>query len=269
MTDNLITLLKDAINEKKKAVKEYNNHLDKNLSDKIEILDNLRNDINEITKIEISRLNEIVDSFQMETEEKENMKKELDIIKALLTLNQTEKTNYTLLANQLTIISSFLDNLEVYIDEKNGEKQAIDPEYNHIVTITNKYKELLYKIKNPNTNELITDIDTILQLFQDSNIAEEEKQAILLALIKYNQEVVKEKVKETHQKKKKVTEKELSHLLSCYGYTWNKLDKKYQEKIKKHGIVKNIEEVFNDCEKISKLNSTIKRSIIKDITKKH
>ena len=119
MTDNLITLLKDAINEKKKAVKEYNNHLDKNLSDKIEILDNLRNDINEITKIEISRLNEIVDSFQMETEEKENMKKELDIIKALLTLNQTEKTNYTLLANQLTIISSFLDNLEVYIDEKN------------------------------------------------------------------------------------------------------------------------------------------------------
>lgn len=244
MTDNLITLLKDAINEKKKAVKEYNNHLDKNLSDKIEILDNLRNDINEITKIEISRLNEIVDSFQMETEEKENMKKELDIIKALLTLNQTEKTNYTLLANQLTIISSFLDNLEVYIDEKNGEKQAIDPEYNHIVTITNKYKELLYKIKNPNTNELITDIDTILQLFQDSNIAEEEKQAILLALIKYNQEVVREKVKETHQKKKKVTEKELSHLLSCYGYTWNKLDKKYQEKIKKHGIVKNIEEVL-------------------------
>lgn len=34
-------------------------------------------------------------------------------------------------------------------------------------------------------------------------------------------------------------------------------------------IVKNIEEVFNECEKISKLNSTIKRSIIKDITKKY
>ena len=34
-------------------------------------------------------------------------------------------------------------------------------------------------------------------------------------------------------------------------------------------IVKNIEEVFNECEKISTLNSTIKRSIIKDIIKKH
>lgn len=34
-------------------------------------------------------------------------------------------------------------------------------------------------------------------------------------------------------------------------------------------IVKNIEEVFDECEKISKLNSTIKRSIIKDITKKY
>ena len=46
MTENLINLLKDAINDKKKAVKEYNNHLDKNLSNKIEVLENLRKDIN-------------------------------------------------------------------------------------------------------------------------------------------------------------------------------------------------------------------------------
>lgn len=245
MTDNLIALLKDVINEKKKAVKEYNNHLDKNLSDKIEILDNLRNDINEITKVEMSKLNEIVDSFQITDEEKENMKKELDVIKALLTLNQKEKTNYTLLANQLTIISSFLDNLEIYIDEKNGEKQEIDPEYNHIVTITNKYKELLYKIKNPNTNELITDVDIILQLFQDSKMTEEDKQAILLVLIKYNQEVIKEKEKErAHNKKKRLTVKELTNVLNCCGYTWSKLDKKYQEKLKKDGNLQNIEEVL-------------------------
>ena len=48
MTENLINLLKDAINDKKKAVKEYNNHLDKNLSNKIEVLENLRKDINEM-----------------------------------------------------------------------------------------------------------------------------------------------------------------------------------------------------------------------------
>lgn len=250
MTDNLITLLKEVINENKKTIKEYNHQLDKNLSDKIEILDNLRKDINEITKIEISKLNEIVDLFQITDEENENMKKELDIIKALLTLNQKEKTNYTLLSNQLAIISSFLDNLEIYIDKKTREKQEIDPEYNHIITITNKYKDLLYKIKSPNTNELIMDINIILQLFQDSKVTEEEKQIILLALIKYNQEVMREKEKERTNKKRKITVKELTNILNRYGYDWSKLDKKSQDLLKKYGTTKIIEDVLETMQKL-------------------
>lgn len=250
MTDNLITLLKEVINENKKTIKEYNHQLDKNLSDKIEILDNLRKDINEITKIEISKLNEIVDLFQITDEENENMKKELDIIKALLTLNQKEKTNYTLLSNQLAIISSFLDNLEIYIDKKTREKQEIDPEYNHIITITNKYKDLLYKIKRPNTNELIIDINIILQLFQDSKVTEEEKQIILLALIKYNQEVMREKEKERTNKKRKITVKELTNILNRYGYDWSKLDKKSQDLLKKYGTTKIIEDVLETMQKL-------------------
>ena len=248
MTENLINLLKDAINDKKKAVKEYNNHLDKNLSNKIEVLENLRKDINEITKIEMSMLNEMVDSFQISDKDKDDMKKELDIIKALLTLNQKEKTNYTLLPNQLTTISAFLDNLETYIEEKNIEKQAIDPEYKNIIMITNKYKDLLYKIKDPNTNELITDIDTILQLFQDTKITEEEKQMILLTLIKYNQEVMHEK--EKNHKKKRLTIKELTAIFSRYGYSFSKLDKKYQDQLKKYGTLKNIEDVLSIMQKL-------------------
>ena len=248
MTENLINLLKDAINDKKKAVKEYNNHLDKNLSNKIEVLENLRKDINEITKIEMSMLNEMVDSFQISDKDKDDMKKELDIIKALLTLNQKEKTNYTLLPNQLTTISAFLDNLETYIEEKNIEKQAIDPEYKNIIMITNKYKDLLYKIKDPNTNELITDIDTILQSFQDTKITEEEKQMILLTLIKYNQEVMHEK--EKNHKKKRLTIKELTAIFSRYGYSFSKLDKKYQDQLKKYGTLKNIEDVLSIMQKL-------------------
>ena len=248
MTENLINLLKDAINDKKKAVKEYNNHLDKNLSNKIEVLENLRKDINEITKIEMSMLNEMVDSFQISDKDKDDMKNELDIIKALLTLNQKEKTNYTLLPNQLTTISAFLDNLETYIEEKNIEKQAIDPEYKNIIMITNKYKDLLYKIKDPNTNELITDIDTILQLFQDTKITEEEKQMILLTLIKYNQEVMHEK--EKNHKKKRLTIKELTAIFSRYGYSFSKLDKKYQDQLKKYGTLKNIEDVLSIMQKL-------------------
>lgn len=248
MTENLINLLKDAINDKKKAVKEYNNHLDKNLSNKIEVLENLRKDINEITKIEMSMLNEMVDSFQISDKDKDDMKKELDIIKALLTLNQKEKTNYTLLPSQLTTISAFLDNLETYIEEKNIEKQAIDPEYKNIIMITNKYKDLLYKIKDPNTNELIMDVDTILQLFQDTKITEEEKQMILLTLIKYNQEVMHEK--ENNHQKKRATIKELTAIFSRYGYSFSKLDKKYQDQLKKYGTLKNIEDVLSIMQKL-------------------
>lgn len=248
MTENLINLLKEAINDKKKAVKEYNNHLDKNLSNKIEVLENLRNDVNEITKIDMSRLNEMVDSFQITDEDKAHMKQELDVIKALLTLNQKEKTNYTLLPNQLATISAFLDNLETYIEEKNVEKQAIDPEYKSIITITTKYKDLLYKIKSPNSNELITDVDTILQLFQDTKITEEEKQMILLTLIKYNQEVMSEKDK--NHKKKRLTIKELAAIFSRYGYSFSKLDKKYQDQLKKYGTPKNIEEVLSTMQKL-------------------
>lgn len=248
MTENLINLLKDAINDKKKAVKEYNNHLDKNLSNKIEVLENLRKDINEITKIEMSMLNEMVDSFQISDKDKDDMKKELDIIKALLTLNQKEKTNYTLLPSQLTTISAFLDNLETYIEGKNIEKQAIDPEYKNIIMITNKYKDLLYKIKDPNTNELIMDVDTILQLFQDTKITEEEKQMILLTLIKYNQEVMYEK--ENNHQKKRATIKELTAIFSRYGYSFSKLDKKYQDQLKKYGTLKNIEDVLSIMQKL-------------------
>lgn len=248
MTENLINLLKEAINDKKQAVKEYNNHLDRNLSTKIEVLDNLRNDINEITKIEMSKLNEMVDSFQISDKDKDDMKKELDIIKALLTLNQKEKTNYTLLPSQLTTISAFLDNLETYIEEKNIEKQAIDPEYKNIIMITNKYKDLLYKIKDPNTNELIMDVDTILQLFQDTKITEEEKQMILLTLIKYNQEVMHEK--ENNHQKKRATIKELTAIFSRYGYSFSKLDKKYQDQLKKYGTLKNIEDVLSIMQKL-------------------
>ena len=136
----LIAVLKEAINHKKSDVKEYNNRLDQNLSQKIELLENLKKDVNEITKADMNQVNEIVDSFSITQEEKDKMKKELDIIKAVLTLNQTEKTNYTLLPNQLAIMTSFIEKLEEYIEKKNLEKQSIDPEYNHIMQLTKEYK---------------------------------------------------------------------------------------------------------------------------------
>ena len=204
----LINILKNAINDKKNDVKDYNNRLDQNLSRKMQLMDNLKQDVNEITKLDMNELNEIVTLFPIPEEDKASLKKELDIIKALLTLNQTEKTNYTLLPNQLEAVTNFIEYLEEYIEKKNIEKQSIDPEYNHIMVLTNKYKDLLSKLKKPNNTELISDIDTVLQLFQENNIGEDEKQAILLSLIKYNQEIIEKKETEINNQGLEITDSE-------------------------------------------------------------
>ena len=224
----LTTLLKEAINKKKKDVKEYTNRLDQNLSSKIDLLDRLKTDINEITKVDINELNEIITTFSISNEEKENMKKELDIVKALLTLNQKEKTSYTLLPNQLATINSFLEHLETYITNANQEKQLIDPEYKHIITVTKQYKELLSKLKNPNSNDLIKDKNTIKELFQESKISEEEKQEILLTIIKYNQQLVDKKQKEKQVETNKLSKEDIEIILKQYGYNFSKLDKNIQ-----------------------------------------
>ena len=240
----LITILKDAINNKKNDVREYNNRLDQNLRGKMQILDDLRQDVNEITKVDMNTLNEIIQLFPLPDEKKASLKKELDIIKALLTLNQTEKTNYTLHPNQLAAFTTFIDNLEKYIEKKNLEKQSIDPEYNHIMVLTNRYKNLLSKLKKPNHEELITDIDTILHLFSENQVSEEDRQAILLSLIKYNQEVISKKEHDINHRRVDLTAMELTSIFQRYGYDFSKLDTSYQIKLKKEGDRKNIAEVF-------------------------
>lgn len=246
----LIAILKDAINHKKSDVKEYNDRLDQNLSKKIELLENLKKDVNEITKVDINQINEMIDAFKIKEEEKNNLKKELDIIKAVLTLNKTEKTNYTLLPNQLAAITTFVENLEKYIENKNLEKQSIDPEYNHIMSLTKQYKKLLSQLKKPNQETLITDIDTILEMFQEEAIGEEEKQAILLSLIKYNYELTRKKEVTITSKNKKMTVQELSLIFKKYGYAYEKLDKKYKDKLRSEGNRRQIEEVFSTMQKL-------------------
>ena len=276
----LMTILKAAIADKKNDVKEYNRRVDQNLSQKMQLLENLKKDVNEITKIDINQLNECIDLFSISDDEKLSLKKELDVIKALLTLNQTEKTNYTLFSNQLSAIATFLDNLEDYIEKKNQEKQDMDPEYNRIMLLTNQYKKLLSQLKKPNNVNLITDLSTILQLFQEENINEKEKQAILLSLIKYNQEVVAKKEKEIQAGVAGISDQELVVLFKKYGYSYDKLNKKYQDILRRKASRKNIEEVFSTMQQLSfsKIDETSKglllttylvasnKQIIKEVT---
>ena len=279
---DLITIIKEALNSRKEHIKNYNNKIDKNLSEKMNILDDLKRDINEITKIDINELNTVVDAFSMEDEKKEELKRTLDIVKALLTLNQNQHTNYTLSKDQLNAVSVLIDNLESYIENKNKEKQNLDPEYNDIIKEMKEYKDLLTKLKSPKNNTLITNIDSILQLFQEQNIKEEEKQKILLFLIQYNQDIMKEKEKERNAKPHPLTKEKIIKVFNKYGYDFLALDQKYQEELiknSKKGQIEDILEIWQVLgypkfdEKKEGRNLTIlllasSDTIIKEITKK-
>lgn len=279
---DLITIIKEALNSRKEHIKNYNNKIDKNLSEKMNILDDLKRDINEITKIDINELNTVVDAFSMEDEKKEELKRTLDIVKALLTLNQNQHTNYTLSKDQLNAVAVLIDNLEDYIENKNKEKQNLDPEYNDIIKEMKEYKDLLTKLKSPKNNTLITNIDSILQLFQEQNIKEEEKQKILLFLIQYNQDIMKEKEKERNAKPHPLTKEKIIKVFNKYGYDFLALDQKYQEELiknSKKGQIEDILEIWQVLgypkfdEKKEGRNLTIlllasSDTIIKEITKK-
>lgn len=249
-TTNLIMILKQVISKKKEIIKEFTKHIDPNLSKKMELLDKLRNDINEITKIDFNEINNILSLIDLKEEEKDKLQKDLDTIRVLLTLNEKEHTTYEIDQEEQRQMNLFLDKFDDYIEEQNKQKEIIDPKYNHAIMLLKQYKELLEKIINPNYTELISDTRTIKALLNESNITEDEKHEILIALLKYNQKVLEKKEAENNVDKRKMTEKELVSVLERFGYSFYLLDRTYQEELKEHANRKNIEEVLNRMQQL-------------------
>ena len=249
---NLIELLITTINKKKYDMKEYSHKLDITLPEKIEIATALKKDINKIIDMDMNKINAIVDELALQEEKKTELKNHLDVIKALLTLNRSQQTSYTLAKEQMAALTLFIERLESYIDKKNSEQEAIDPEYNEIISITTKYKNLLMQLKNPNNKKLITDMDTISYLFQENQISEDEKQVILLALLKYNQELANNLISLQEKNVKnlsQISEGELKKALVQFGYNYNILAPMYQQELLKFGSLKNITEVLLTLQK--------------------
>ena len=249
-TTNLVILLKQVINDKKRKIKEFTSHIDPKLSQKMDLLDKLRADYNEFVRIDFNEINSLLNLFNLSDKDKEKITKELDTIRVLLTLNEKEKTTYELSEEEKRTINLFLDNFEEYIEEQNKIKKVIDPKYNHDFMLLKQYKELLEKIINPKYNDLISDTRTIKSLLEENNLSEEEKQDIILALLKYNAQVLDKKEKENNVDKRKMTEKEIVSVLERFGYNFYLLDKYYQEELKEHALRKNIEEVLDTMQQL-------------------
>ena len=249
-TTNLVILLKQVINDKKRKIKEFTAHIDPKLSQKMDLLDKLRADYNEFVRIDFNEINSLLNLFNLSDKDKEKITKELDTIRVLLTLNEKEKTTYELSEEEKRTINLFLDNFEEYIEEQNKIKKVIDPKYNHDLMLLKQYKELLEKIINPKYNDLISDTRTIKSLLEENNLSEEEKQDIILALLKYNAQVLDKKEKENNVDKRKMAEKEIVSVLERFGYNFYLLDKYYQEELKEHALRKNIEEVLDTMQQL-------------------
>ena len=124
-TTNLIMILKQVISKKKEIIKEFTKHIDPNLSKKMELLDKLRNDINEITKIDFNEINNILSLIDLKEEEKDKLQKDLDTIRVLLTLNEKEHTTYEIDQEEQRQMNLFLDKFDDYIEEQNKQKEII------------------------------------------------------------------------------------------------------------------------------------------------
>lgn len=249
---NLIELLITTINQKKYDMKEYSHRLDITLPEKVEIAAALKKDINKIIDMDMNKINAIIDELPLQEEKKTELKSHLDVVKALLTLNRSQHTSYTLASPQMAALNLFIERLESYIDKKNTEQEALDPEYNEIVSITTKYKNLLMQLKNPNNKKLITDMDTISCLFQENQLPEDEKQVILLALLKYNQELANKIISLQEKSVKDVSqlsESELRKVLFQFGYNYDILTPIYQQELLQFGNLKNITEVLLTLQK--------------------
>ena len=79
-TTNLVILLKQVINDKKRKIKEFTSHIDPKLSQKMDLLDKLRADYNEFVRIDFNEINSLLNLFNLSDKDKEKITKELDTI---------------------------------------------------------------------------------------------------------------------------------------------------------------------------------------------
>ena len=187
--NELVTILRDAIEENKKKLEEYNKFQDQNIEEKEKLEKALILDINNIINADFELIKSIVESFAISIEEKEMLIEELKIITKLLTLNYGKGTSIKLNVSQKKILKNFLDNLKDYIRIRKQYHSKPTLDLDNIEKLNKIYKRLANALDKQKSMTLITELDLLTDLFDKKGKSEEDKTHLYEFILKYNQRI--------------------------------------------------------------------------------
>lgn len=249
---SLVQLLRENIAKNKVLIHKYYLYQDFSLDEKIDLERLLFASVFNISIIPYSDLEKIVDGFSITLEEKKTMKNQLRTIVTILKLNSINGTNMVLDEGQMEVLNIFLRKLHEYISERREFMLKNNIDIEKLTEINDKYKTLATTLSNPKNTNFISDMDSLITLFDEVSLPEEERQKIIVSLIKYNRNIFNSKSKTG---KKKVN----SNLLDTnkvkenfkkYGYDFSKLSGDIQDKILEFGKLGKIKEVLCTLSKL-------------------
>ena len=249
---SLVQLLRENIAKNKVLIHKYYLYQDFSLDEKIDLERLLFASVFNISIIPYSDLEKIVDGFSITLEEKKTMKNQLRTIVTILKLNSINGTNMVLDEGQMEVLNIFLRKLHEYISERRDFMLKNNIDIEKLTEINDKYKALATTLSNPKNTNFISDMDSLITLFDEVSLPEEERQKIIVSLIKYNRNIFNSKNKTG---KKKVNSNlldtnKVKEIFKKYGYDFSKLSGDIQDKILEFGKLGKIKEVLCTLSKL-------------------
>ena len=249
---SLVQLLRENIAKNKVLIHKYYLYQDFSLDEKIDLERLLFASVFNISIIPYSNLEKIVDGFSITLEEKKTMKNQLRTIVTILKLNSINGTNMVLDEGQMEVLNIFLRKLHEYISERRNFMLKNNIDIEKLTEINDKYKALATTLSNPKNTNFISDMDSLITLFDEVSLPEEERQKIIVSLIKYNRNIFNSKNKTG---KKKVNSNlldtnKVKEIFKKYGYDFSKLSGDIQDKILEFGKLGKIKEVLCTLSKL-------------------
>ncbi len=244
---SLVGLLKETIDKKEAIIKEYEYYQDPNIDVKKEILATLNKDIYKIIDMDFKVLEEVINKTNSEKDAKEEIE-QVKVACKLLRLNLVNGTTIPLDDEQRGAIELFLKKLNYYVSERVKYNTNNKVDIKALREECDKYQGLINYLKNPKNTELITDVETIEKLFNEREVSKEDREAILVSLMRYNKNIYDYKmgkgILENALLIDRLDEDEVKKIFDDYGYKFNLLDDALVDFLLEHATIINITEVF-------------------------
>lgn len=249
---SLVQLLRENIAKNKVLIHKYYLYQDFSLDEKIDLERLLFASVFNISIIPYRDLEKIVDGFSITLEEKKTMKNQLRTIVTILKLNSINGTNMVLDEGQMEVLNIFLRKLHEYISERRDFMLKNNIDIEKLTEINDKYKALATTLSNPKNTNFISDMDSLITLFDEVSLPEEERQKIIVSLIKYNRNIFNSKNKTGKRKVNSnlLDTNKVKDIFKKYGYDFSKLSGDIQDKILEFGKLGKIKEVLCTLSKL-------------------